>query len=232
MPFKKVYFKKQKPGGSARWDDTKRVEIIQTYILLGVLNQAAATCNVPIPTAKAWKATQWWKDMEADLRRAAKIQLSAKLSDVVHKSIAALDDRVTNGDYIYNPKTKDFTRRPISAEHANRIVATQIDRMQVLEKAATKDTTDDVGIAARLEKLKQDLIKGFSKPALAQRVIQGEVVEASFKPSSDSGSDSGDLACNPAIPDLRPTLSEEPIYEDRILNGNNPRTNPGNSGLA
>ncbi len=205
MPYRKVYYGKSKPGGPAHWSEKKKHEVCQAYILLGQLRLAASTCNVPEITCKVWKATQWWKDLEQELRRSSKIQLSAKLNEVIQKSLVALNDRVENGDYIYNPKTKDFTRRPISAEHANRITANLIDRSLLLEKSASHEKIDDVGIKARLEKLHEDLIKGFTKPkALTSQVIEGELIsnEDSSVASPVSLSDSSDMACDSASNEL------------------------------
>lgn len=197
MPYKKVYFPKKVPGGATHWDEKKKIEVLQAYILLGQLRMAAATCGVPEPTVKVWRQSQWWKDMEYELRRSSKIQLSTKLNEIVGKAAEQLKDRVENGDFIYNPRTKEFTRKPISAEHANRIVANQIDRMQAIDKSAHAEKIDPDDIKARLDKLKQDLIKGFSKPILVQKALLGEVIEvpidgdsSSLRPSSDLVGDS------------------------------------------
>lgn len=170
------------------WSEQKKMEVLQAYIILGQLTKAAYSCGVPEVTAKYWKQSQWWKDTEYELRRTSKIQLSGKLNAVVDKALVQLQDRVENGDHIYNPRTKEFTRKPISAEHANKIVAQQIDRMQLIDKSVNVEKIDAEDIKTRLEKLKDDLIKGFSKPALAKRVIPEDVIEVSDNRRADSDS--------------------------------------------
>ena len=214
MPFKKVFTPgKTKPGGAAHWSEKKKLEVLQAYIVIGQLRLAAATCNVPECTAKSWKQSQWWKDTEYELRRSSKIQLSTKLNEVVGKAVDQLQDRVVNGDFVYNPKTKEYIRKPISAEHANRIVANQIDRMQALDKSVNAEKIDADDISTRLEKLKNDLIKGFSRPSLAAKPKNQEVKDfedsVPVGASPDERVGSSDLA-------LHPGLSESPASAYQI----------------
>lgn len=189
MPFKRVYVKKTKPG-LGNWDETKKLEVLSAYILVGQLRLAAATCNVPESTVKVWRASEWWRNTESELRRASKLQLSAKLSAVVDKATDVLRDRVDNGDYVESktwvPEAgnkpghfiKDWMRKPIPAETANKITTQLIDRTLMLEKAAQKDTIDDAGLDARLKKLKQELIGFAKKPMLAKLINEKEVIDA------------------------------------------------------
>jgi hypothetical protein len=203
MPFKRVYVKKTKPGLGS-WDETKKLEVVQAYILVGQLRLAAATCNVPESTVKVWRATQWWRDTESELRRSSKLQLSAKLSAVVDKATDVLKDRVDNGDYVagkeWIPPGQNcpgyfkpvWNRKPIPAETANKITTQLIDRTLMLEKAATKDTIDDAGLDARLKKLKQELIGFAKKPQLAKLINEEEVIDADQR--DFHGSETGNSA--------------------------------------
>lgn len=145
--------------GPGSWPEQKKLEVLQAYLVIGNLRLAAATCNVPEVTARMWKTTQWWKDTEDELRRGSKLQLSGRLSDLVQKAMSALEDRIQNGDFIYNPRTKEFVRRPISAEHANKITTQLIDRQLTVEKSAVDERVTDEGLEARLSKLRQEMIQ-------------------------------------------------------------------------
>ncbi len=175
MPYKKVYVEKKKPG-KGHWSEEKKLEVMQAFLALGQLRMAAASCNVPEITARQWKASQWWRNMEAELRRSGHIQLSTKLQGIVNKTITQLEDRVENGDFILK-KNGEVVRKGISAEHANKIVTQLIDRRLVLEKAAAREKEDDVGIEARLLQIKQELVQLAKKPLLNQRVIESEVID-------------------------------------------------------
>lgn len=177
MPVFKVHRKKTVAKRGEAWDEQKKIDVVQSYILLGQLRLAAATCGVPEPTVKVWRATQWWKDTESELRRSSKLVLSAKLNDIISKSITALDDRITGGDYIYNYKTKECVRVPIKADVVQKITGQLIDRSLMLEKAAVKEVSDDIGLDARLAKIKQDLLGFLKKPKLAQKITEKDVID-------------------------------------------------------
>ena len=166
--------KKIKPG-NGWWDEKKKREVIQTYILTGNLRLSAATNNVPDMTARKWKVTAWWKEQEDELRRGSKLQLSAKLTDLVNKAMLTLSDRIENGDFMWNRLSGEWVRKPISAEHSNKIVTQLIDRTLAVEKAAAPEKVTDEGLNDRLLKLRSEMIS-FAKQ---QKPIQ--VIEASFK---------------------------------------------------
>ncbi len=154
---KKVYYPKTKPG-KGYWDQKKKLEVLQTYILLGNLALAARTNNVPEITVRQWKVTQWWKDNEEELRRSGKLQLSAKLTTLVEKSMNVLEERLTNGDFFWDKKNNCFIRKGISAEHANKITSGLIDRVLAVEKAAKPEKITDEGLESRLQKIAAILV--------------------------------------------------------------------------
>lgn len=162
MPYKYV---EKKRKGLGRWDEKKKLEVIQTYILLGQVRLTAATCNLPEVTVTYWKKQKWWKEMEDELRRASKLQLSGKLSEMVNKSLLVLEDRLENGDFLYNARTNEFVRKGISAADASKITAQLIDRTLQIEKAAVPEKINEQGIESRLQQLRQEMLK-FAKPPL------------------------------------------------------------------
>jgi len=166
----------RKTRRSHNYPESKKLEVLQAFLALGTLRLAAATCNVPEPTVRLWKTTQWWKDTEAELRVSNHIQVSSRLQKLIGKAMIQLEDRLDNGDYVLT-KGGELVRKPISAEHSNKVLTQLIDRQIVVEKAATKEVQSDVGLEARLAKLKQELIAFARKPQLAKAVIESEVID-------------------------------------------------------
>jgi len=162
----------KKKKGPGHWSEQKKIDVIQSYILLGSARKAAAINNVPEITVKVWKTTQFWKDTEDELRRGSKLQLSGRLSELVNKALVVIADRLEGGDFIYQPRTGTFIRKQISAEHANKIATQLIDRTLAVEKAAKPEKHTDEGLDARLQKLKDEMTR-FAKA----RTIQGEVLK-------------------------------------------------------
>ncbi len=164
--WKKVPKKKK---GLGHWETQKKLEVLQSYILIGNLTKAAALNGIPYVTAKLWKTGNWWKETEDELRRSGKLELSGKLTELVNKSMVVLADRLENGDFIYQPRTGAFVRKPISAEHANKITTQLIDRTLAVEKAAKPEKVTTEGLDVHLQKLKDEMIK-FAK----SKTIEGE----------------------------------------------------------
>jgi hypothetical protein len=155
----------------AQWSQKQKMEVVQAYLVLGNVMLVVAATGVPEDTVRKWKMTQWWTDAIDELRRGSKLELSGKLKDVVNKTILQLEDRVVNGDFVYNPKTGKYDRKLISAAVANRITNDLVDKTIILEKEATQEKLTDEGLEARLKKLKEEMIK-FARA----KTIEGEVI--------------------------------------------------------
>lgn len=70
-----------------------------------------------------------------------------------------LEDRVENGDFLYDPKTGAFVRKPIPASVASKITNELINKTIILEKEVTKERITDEGLEDRLAKLREDMIR-------------------------------------------------------------------------
>lgn len=171
MPVKESYrIDKRKPG-AGWWSEKERLQAVNAYVVLGKVTLVSATTGIPEDTLRKWKMADWWKEKEDEIRRSNKIELSGKLQNVVAKTLMALDDRVTNGDYFLNPKTGTLERKPISALHASKITNDLIDKTLLLEREATTEKVTEEGLDLRLKKLKEELTR-FAKA----KTIEGELV--------------------------------------------------------
>ena len=163
--------KKRNDHQQARHSEKQRLQAVNAYVVLGKVTLVAATTGIPEDTLRKWKASDWWKEAEDEIRRSNKIQLSGRLQTVVQRTLAELEDRVANGDFFFNPKTGKWDRKPISAVQANRVVNDLIDKSMVLEKTALEEKVTEEGLDLRLQKLKEEMIR-FAKA----KTIEGEIV--------------------------------------------------------
>lgn len=172
--------KRKKPGTTAWHSDGQRIELVTTYLATGNLALAASTLEIPESTARRWKATSWWKIMVEDIRNEENIQLDAKLSKVVTKSVDALLDRVENGDFQFDQRKGKMVRKPISARDASVVTRDMIDRRELLQgkKQVQGDSTRKM--EDKLLKLAEEFSK-FSKmktieavPTTSFTQIQGQ----------------------------------------------------------
>jgi len=177
MAFKRVEVHKRKPG-PGWWSEKTRMEVVTAYVLLGKVSLVVATTGIPEDTVRKWKMSPWWKEAEDEIRRSSKLALSGRLQTVVQKTLEALEDRVANGDYIYDSKLQKFVRKPIGALAANKIAGDMIERSTMLEEKGIKESITNESIQERLDKLREDM-RSFVK----QRPIQqGDIIDIDVVP--------------------------------------------------
>lgn len=172
--------KKRSHSKQAHWTQKQRFQAVNAYVVLGKVTLVAATTGVPEDTLRKWKTTDWWKDAEAEIRRSNKIELSGKLQNVINKTVLALEDRIDNGDFFFNPKTGAWERKPVSAAVAHRVASDLIDKTLVLEKAAENKKESDEGLEHRLQKLQEEMIR-FAKA----KTIEGEIIKHELPQEAD-----------------------------------------------
>ena len=98
------------------WSDEARVEAVTAYITLGKMPKVELATGIPLNTLWYWKKySSWWTELEKTIRGEQNNEYSAVISDIVTDSLLAIKDRVKKGDFIYNPRSGETVRVPVSA---------------------------------------------------------------------------------------------------------------------
>lgn len=163
--------------------DSTKVEVVKTFIALGGnLQLTAASCGIPHRTLQNWKATTWWKNLVSELKKAEKLELSAKTKTIIERSMMLLADRLENGDAFFNQKTGEVQRKPVSAKDLHTIAKDMMDRKLILDKAfeekivETSEGNKLAALAERFAKLAEATLE--NKP----KIEVTDVVFAEEKP--------------------------------------------------
>ena len=109
--------------------------------------------------------------MEDELRRSSHLETSGKLSTIIKKAASVVEDRLENGDLIFNKDTNKFSRRPVGAKIASDILVKSIDRSILLDKIQEKPVFKEEAILDRLKNIEQALIRGSKKRVLNEKDI-------------------------------------------------------------
>jgi hypothetical protein len=118
------------------YSDSNKVEVIKTYVALGGnLALTAAATKIPVRTLESWKIQSWWKHIVGELKKADKLELSAKTKTLIEKSLELMHDRLDNGDFFYNPKTGVIERKPVGIRDVHLIAKDLMDRKHIIDKA-------------------------------------------------------------------------------------------------
>lgn len=150
---------KGRAGGTTHYSPKQRLEVVTAYLMLGKVSLVSATTNVPEETIHRWKAQDWFKSMVDDVRTQSNVQVSGRLKQVINKSLMAIDDRLENGDYQYNPKTSTFIRVPVSARTATDIMNKAVDKQVLIDKLESGPTQDMTKIEDRLKAIQDKLLE-------------------------------------------------------------------------
>lgn len=186
-----VRAKKEKAGDGALWPEKKKMEAVTSYLACGSISATSVVTGVPVTTLKAWKQSSWWKEAINELQYEDNIQTSSKLSKLLDKSIIAMEDRLDNGDYMYDPKTGEHIRIPVKFRDVHKVTSDIVDKKQKLldlhikreqakkEKQATVTVDHLVQLAQAFAQFAQgkDPKDVTPQKELASEIIEGEHTE-------------------------------------------------------
>lgn len=127
-----------------RWSDDQKIEAVKMHLVFGSVEKAAAACKIPWTTVRYWSTQKWWKDMRQELELSENLELSAKLKSIVAKSLTVVEDRLENGNHMYDQKTGTLVRVPVNIKDAARAALDSMATKTLLEKSNVNKTEDDV----------------------------------------------------------------------------------------
>lgn len=87
----------------------------------GSVKMVSELTKIPQDTIYIWKRTDWWNNLVNEIRKEERLTLSTKLKNVMEASWAVVADRLENGDWIYDQKTGELRRKPVSVRDAGKI---------------------------------------------------------------------------------------------------------------
>lgn len=166
------------------WSDSQKVELVTTWLVLGNLKLAAGSLKIPYQTAKVWKSTEWWKQIERELMVQEDLTLSNRLKKIVNKSYDVIEDRMEHGDFVYDQKTGEMRRKPVAMRDAHRVgLELQERRDELVHRHVQGESIS----ADKIEKTLADLAEQFAKiansvntkaPVQVTDVLIGEIRDA------------------------------------------------------
>lgn len=160
------------------WPMEKKIEVVSQFLVLGNMKMVAAMTGVSYDLVRQWKTQGWWKELEAEIRQTQNIEMDTKLSKIVDKSLDAVLDRVENGDFIYDQKKGEITRRPAALRDLHRVSVDTISKRELLRGNATeRKETSQISVAEQLKMLAEEFAKWQTKPKETIDVEMVEVVD-------------------------------------------------------
>jgi hypothetical protein len=155
--------KNHKPG--EWWSDAKHIEVVTTWLALGKIPLVSACTGVTEGTIRQWRTQPWWKELEISIQTESDQELDAKLAKRIDKALDVVFDRLENGDFMYDPKTSQFIRKPVSMKDTNRVMVDMLDKRMLIRKqpkeAQSQEAVGDIlkNLAKEFEQMARHRLK-------------------------------------------------------------------------
>jgi transposase-like protein len=120
--------------GNVHWSDKQKQEAVNSYLLLGNLALTARLLNIPEITLRVWKTQEWWKNAIDEVNLQEKVELTNRVKKLLNASMAVVEDRLANGDHIYDSKTGQMIRKPVAMKDAHKVATDMMNQQEMLKK--------------------------------------------------------------------------------------------------
>jgi hypothetical protein len=178
-------------GKRGFYSDKEKMNAVCVFAVSGNSRRTAELTKIPEATIRAWKMTEWWHEIATRIIVEQDEELDTKLTALVDKAVGQVNDRLDNGNWIYNPKLDKMVRKPVDAKELAIVTAISIDKRQLLRGQPT----------SRIEKISQDerllkLSEQFKQFAKAKEVLQVEEVSEVLITEADDWEEEDGLTIN------------------------------------
>jgi hypothetical protein len=124
------------------WGDKQKIEAAQSYMLLGNMVLTSRITGIPEITLRVWKRSEWWKNLMDELKEQESLEMSSRLRKIVDASLTAVEDRIVNGDLVFDQKAGEMKRKPVNLKDAHKVAVDLMDKREKLEKATISGPTE------------------------------------------------------------------------------------------
>ena len=160
---------------SKPYSDNKKLEVVTTYLALGKIPMVEAVTGVPRTTIKQWKMAPWWAEMVETIQTESDQELDAKLSNIIERSLDAVNERIEGGEFILDSKTGTVKRVPVKLKDVHRVAVDLLDKRDLIREKpmAQKEQAQSIDI---LQKLAGQFAAWVQINLKEPKVIEGEAV--------------------------------------------------------
>jgi len=115
----------------AKVDPELKIHAAMSFLMTGTVKDTARITGLDHRLISEWKnKSQWWPTVLEKLRKEKQDELDAKMTDVIHKGIVAIKDRIDNGEEVI---TKDgIVKRQLGGRDLSTILSSLFDKRAAL----------------------------------------------------------------------------------------------------
>jgi hypothetical protein len=157
----------RRAGKRTHYSDKEKLNALCVFAVCHNSRRAAEITKIPEGTIRAWKETQWWHEGMQRVHLEKDEELGGSLTQLIDKAVDSINDRLDNGNYVYNPKLDKLIRKPVDAKELAIVAAISVDKRQLLRG----QPTSRVESVSQTERLK-GLAEQFAQFTKAKEIIQ------------------------------------------------------------
>lgn len=160
-----------------------KVDACTFYCVYGDFDKVSELTKVPANILRGWHQEPWWVEIQRKVYVEQNENLSARINEVLDKSLVEIKDRLENGDMFFDRKAGEFRRKPVDTKTLA-ILFDNLTTKRQLVRGEPTSITSKVGVEDRLEQLKES----FEKFAKSRLIENGTVVQESLTEYEESQS--------------------------------------------
>jgi len=138
-----------------------RIEAVALYAAIGNAAEVARILGVQSTLIRQWKTLEWWDVMMRRVHLEKDEELDSKFTKIVDKAVDEINDRLENGEFVYNARTGETVRVKPKMRDVAMVAATNLEKRQLLRGQPTS-RSEKIDVSDSLKRLATEFAK-FSK---------------------------------------------------------------------
>lgn len=144
--------------GSQYFTEESRIKAACVYAMTGSAAKTGEILGIKSGTIRQWKMQPWWQQVIDRIRNEKDDELDTKITTLLDKTVEVINDRLENGDFVYDAKNQELIRKPMGGKETAVVTSIMVDKRQLLrEKRETK--RDETDVMKRLKDIAQNFAK-------------------------------------------------------------------------
>ena len=135
-------------------------------MLLGNMRVVSEQTGISYPVLCSWKNADWWPELVAQVKKQKQAKTNNSIVKLIEQSLDVMQDRLDNGDWVFDQKNGTSVRKPVSVRDATAIATSLLQRQQVAEEMESRQATTSATVQETLSLLAAEFKKYTGKPIL------------------------------------------------------------------
>ena len=158
-----------------------KVDACTFYCVYGDFDKVSELTKVPVPMLRSWHQEPWWVEIQKKVYVEQNENLSARINEVLDKSLVEIKDRLEHGDMFFDRKAGEFRRKPVDTKTLAILFDNLTTKRQLVRGEPTAISAK-VGVEDRLAQLADS----FEKFAKSRLIENGTVIQESLNDIKES----------------------------------------------